>query len=141
MEITNNSNYELIFISIILILIFVVMHITYSLGKYKTINKQNKKADSLQYKIINRKYKKIRNKKELIDVLKKGKFIIIFCIIVLCSSCSVCGGKVYIPLQTYTIEEQEDLIKFLENNNVNIVDKMLIDYGELREVVRVVNGN
>ena len=74
MEITNNSNYELIFILCVLILIFVVMYITYSLGKYKTINKQNKKADSLQYKIINRKYKKIRNKKELIDVLKKGKF-------------------------------------------------------------------
>ena len=72
--INNNSNYELIFILCVLILIFVVMYITYSLGKYKTINKQNKKADSLQYKIINRKYKKIRNKKELIDVLKKGKF-------------------------------------------------------------------
>lgn len=74
MEITNNSNYELIFILCVLILIFVVMYITYSLGKYKTINKQNKKADSLQYKIINRKYKKIRNKKELINMLKKGKF-------------------------------------------------------------------
>ena len=75
MEITNNnSNYELIFILCVLILIFVVMYITYSLGKYKTINKQNKKADSLQDKIINWKYKKIRNKKELIDVLKKGKF-------------------------------------------------------------------
>ena len=118
------------------------MYITYSLGKYKTINKQNKKADSLQYKIINGKYKKIKNKKELIDVLKRGKFIIIFCIIaVCCSSCSACGGKVYIPLQTYTTEEQEDLIKFLENNNVDIVNKLLIDYGELRGVVRVVNGN
>ena len=75
MEITNNnSNYELIFILCVLILIFVVMYITYSLGKYKTINKQNKKADSLQDKIINRKYKKIKNKKELIDVLRKGKF-------------------------------------------------------------------
>lgn len=74
MEITNNSNYELIFILCVLILIFVVMYITYSLGKYKTINKQNKKADSLQDKIINGKYKKIRNKKELIDVLKKEKF-------------------------------------------------------------------
>lgn len=75
MEITNNnSNYELIFILCVLILIFVVMYITYLLGKYKTINKQNKKADSLQDKIINRKYKKIKNKKELIDVLKKGKF-------------------------------------------------------------------
>lgn len=75
MEITNNnSNYELIFILCVLILIFVVMYITYSLGKYKTINKQNKKADSLQDKIINRKYKKIKNKKELIDVLREGKF-------------------------------------------------------------------
>ena len=75
MEITNNnSNYELIFILCVLILIFVVMYITYSLGKYKTINKQNKKADSLQDKIINWKYKKIRNKKELIKMLKKGKF-------------------------------------------------------------------
>lgn len=75
MEITNNnSNYELIFILCVLILIFVVMYITYLLGKYKTINKQNKKADSLQDKIINRKYKKIKNKKELIDVLRKGKF-------------------------------------------------------------------
>jgi hypothetical protein len=51
----------------------------------------------------------------------------------------VCGGKVYIPLQTYTTEEQEDLIKFLENNNVDIVNKLLIDYGELREVVKIVN--
>ena len=68
-----NTNYNTA-ILIILILIFVVMYITYSLGKYKTINKQNKKADSLQYKIINRKYKKIRNKKELINVLKRGKF-------------------------------------------------------------------
>jgi hypothetical protein len=50
------------------------MYITYLLGKYKTINKQNKKADSLQDKIINGKYKKIRNKKELIKMLKKGKF-------------------------------------------------------------------
>ena len=74
MEITNDSNYELIFILCVLILIFVVMYITYSLGKYKTINKQNKKADSLQDKIINWKYKKIRNKKELIKMLKKGKF-------------------------------------------------------------------
>ena len=72
--INNNSNYELIFILCVLILIFVVMYITYSLGKYKTINKQNKKADSLQDKIINWKYKKIRNKKELIKMLKKGKF-------------------------------------------------------------------
>ena len=105
-----NANYDTV---IFIILIFVVMYITYSLGKYKTINKQNKKADSLQYKIVNGKYKKIRNKKELINVLKKGKFIIIFCIIaVCCSSCSVCGGKVYIPLQTYTMEEQEDLVKF-----------------------------
>ena len=62
-----------------------------------------------------------------------------FMICVLLSSCSVYGGKVYIPLQTYTTEEQEDLIKFLENNNVDIVNKLLIDYGELREVVRVVN--
>ncbi|MBO4956529.1 MAG: hypothetical protein J6C50_01710 [Rickettsiales bacterium] len=61
-------------------------------------------------------------------------------ICVLLSSCSACGGKVYIPLQIYTTEEQEDLIKFLENNNVDIVDKMLIDYGELRGVVRMVNG-
>ena len=107
-----NANYDTA-IFIILIFIFIVMYITYSLGKYKTINKQNKKADILQDKIINRKYKKIRNKKELIKILKKGKFIIIFCIIaVCCSSCSVCGGKVYIPLQTYTIEEQEDLVKF-----------------------------
>ena len=75
MEITNNnSNYELIFILCVLILIFVVMYITYSLGKYKTINKQNKKANSLQDKIINRKYKKIKNEKELIKILKKGKF-------------------------------------------------------------------
>ena len=75
MEITNNnSNYELIFILCVLILIFVVMYITYSLGKYKTINKQNKKANNLQDKIINGKYKKIRNKKELIKMLKKGKF-------------------------------------------------------------------
>ena len=62
-----------------------------------------------------------------------------FMICMLLSSCSACGGKVYIPLQTYTTEEQKDLIKFLENNNNNIVEKMLIDYGELREVVRVVN--
>ena len=62
-----------------------------------------------------------------------------FMICMLLSSCSACGGKVYIPLQTYTTEEQEDLIKFLENNNNNIVEKMLIDYGELRGVVMVVN--
>ena len=65
-----------------------------------------------------------------------------FMICVLLSSCSLCSNginKVYIPLQTYTMEEQEDLIKFLENNNVDIVNRMLIDYGELREVVRVVN--
>ena len=65
-------NYTIIFL--ILTFIFIIMYITYSLGKYKTINKQNKKADSLQYKIINRKYKKIKNKKELIKMLKKGKF-------------------------------------------------------------------
>lgn len=64
----------------------------------------------------------------------------VFCIV--CSSCSLCNNginKIYIPLQTYTTEEQENLIKFLENNNNNIVEKMLINYGELREVVRVVN--
>ena len=65
-------NYTIIFL--ILTFIFIIMYITYSLGKYKTINKQNKKADILQDKIINRKYKKIRSKKELIDVLRKGKF-------------------------------------------------------------------
>ena len=62
-----------------------------------------------------------------------------FMICMLLSSCSACGGKVYIPLQTYTTEEQEDLIKFLENDNNNIVEKMLIDYGELRGVVKIVN--
>ena len=46
----------------------------------------------------------------------------------------------YIPLQTYTIEEQEDVIKFLENNNVDIVNKLLIDYGELRGIVKIVNN-
>ena len=66
-----NTNYNTV---ILIILIFTLLYITYSLGKYKTINKQNKKADSLQYKIINGKYKKIRNKKELIKKLKKGKF-------------------------------------------------------------------
>ena len=65
-------NYTIIFL--ILTFIFIIMYITYSLGKYKTINKQNKKADILQDKIINRKYKKIKNKKELIKMLKKGKF-------------------------------------------------------------------
>ena len=67
-----------------------------------------------------------------------------FMICVLLSSCSLCSNgisKVYIPLQTYTTEEQEDLIKFLENNNVDIVNKLLIDYAELRGVVRVVNGD
>ena len=68
-----NTNYNTV-ILIILTFIFIIMYITYSLGKYKTINKQNKKADILQDKIINRKYKKIRSKKELIDVLRKGKF-------------------------------------------------------------------
>ena len=50
------------------------------------------------------------------------------------------NNNLYIPIEQYTEEEQKELADFLEKNSVEIVDKVIGDYGELRERVRVVNG-
>ena len=109
----------------------------YILGKVKQENKQYKNNNKLQKKI--NKIKKI-DKKELINKLKKGKFILLFSLL-LNGCCSGLNNNLYIPLQQYTEQEQKDLAGFLENNNVEIVDRIIIDYWELREIARIVNKN
>ena len=109
----------------------------YILGKVKQENKQYKNNNKLQKKI--NKIKKI-DKKELINKLKKGKFILLFSLL-LNGCCSGLNNNLYIPLQQYTEQEQKDLAGFLENNNVEIVDRIIIDYWELREMVKIINKN
>ena len=53
-------------------------------------------------------------------------------------SCSSIN-KVYIPLQNYTQEEQNEIIKFLEQNNDPLINKVIIDYYNLRELIRTNN--
>ena len=109
----------------------------YILGKVKQENKQYKNNNKLQKKI--NKIKKI-DKKELINKLKKGKFILLFSLLL--NGCySNLNNGIYIPLQQYTEQEQKDLADFLENNNVEIVDRVVMDYWELREMVKIINKN
>ena len=109
----------------------------YILGKVKQENKQYKNNNKLQKKI--NKIKKI-DKKELINKLKKGKFILLFSLL-LNGCCSGLNNNLYIPLQQYTKQEQKDLADFLEKNNVEIVDRIVVDYWELREMVKIINKN
>ena len=60
---------------IIILCIFIIIYVSYLLGKTKQENKQYKNNNKLQKKI--NKIKKI-DKKELINKLKKGKFILLF---------------------------------------------------------------
>lgn len=94
----------------------------------------NKKINRLQKKINNN--KPINNIKDLIKKLKKGLFILF--IIPFIQSCSL-NYKVYIPLQNYTQEEQNEIINFLEQNNNQLINKVVIDYYNLRELVRIGN--
>lgn len=94
----------------------------------------NKKINKLQKKINNN--KPINNIKDLIKKLKKGLFILF--IIPFIQSCSS-NYKVYIPLQNYTQEEQNEIINFLEQNNNQLINKVVIDYYNLRELVRIGN--
>ena len=127
------QNY-IILLSIILIL--TIIYYAYILGKTKQENKQYKSNNKLQKKI--NKVKSINNKKELINRLKKNKFIWLLFMLVGCSSLN--NSNLYIPLQNYTKEEQKELAEFLEKNNNQLIDKVIMDYGDLRERVRVVNG-
>lgn len=68
------------------------------------------------------------------------KTIVLLLLIISGCCCSGLNNNLYIPLEKYTKEEQKQLADFLENNNVEIVDKVVMDYSELRERVRVVNG-
>ena len=121
--------------SMIVLYIFIIIYISYLLGKIKQENKQHKNNNRLQKKI--NKIKKI-DKKELINKLKKGKFILLF--FLLLNGCySNLNNGIYIPLQQYTEQEQKDLAGFLENNNVEIVDRIIVDYWELRERVKINN--
>ena len=124
---------------IILISIFfsITIYGFYILGKIKQENKQYKNNNKLQKKI--NKIKKI-DKKELINKLKKGKFILSFSLL-LSSCCNSLNNNIYIPLQQYTEQEQRDLADFLEKNNVEIVDRIIVDYWELRGAVKIINNN
>ena len=128
------------YIFLIFIIIFIILlYIVYLLGKSTEKNKQNKKINNLQQKILNGKYNKINNKEELIKKLKNNLFSLLLTIFLLfsLSSCSINKNtKFYIPLQEYTKDELEQMIYFLQNNNIEIIDKIFIDYGNLREKVR-----
>ena len=68
--------------------------------------------------------------------------IIIILLFIISSCCNgLSNNNLYIPIQDYTEQEQKELADFLEKNNVEIMDKVIVDYGELRERVRVVNGD
>ncbi len=122
---------------IIILCIFIIIYVSYLLGKTKQENKQYKNNNKLQKKI--NKIKKI-DKKELINKLKKGKFILLFSLLL--NGCySNLNNGIYIPLQQYTKQEQKDLAYFLENNNVEIVDKVIVDYYDLRLIIKTINSN
>ena len=122
---------------IILCIFIIIIYVSYLLGKIKQENKQYKNNNKLQKKI--NKIKKI-DKKELINKLKKGKFILLFSLLL--NGCySNLNNGIYIPLQQYTKQEQKDLAYFLENNNVEIVDKVIVDYYDLRLIIKTINSN
>ena len=72
--------------------------------------------------------------------MKKKIIILLLFIISGCCCNGLNNNNLYIPLQQYTEQEQKQLAEFLEKNDIKIVDKVIIDYGELRERVKVVNG-
>lgn len=124
-------NYNIIlFIFLIVIVISVFLY-----GYSYSINKQNKIYNKKQDK-INTAYK-IKNKKELIEKLKKSLFLFV---LLFFNSCNK-SYKVYIPLQEYNELEQLNLIEFLEYNDNKLIDRILIDYGNLRELVKINNEN
>lgn len=54
-----------------------------------------------------------------------------------------CNGykafNIYIPLQYYSEEEQKIISDFLIKNQNQTITKIIIDYYNLREIIRVIN--
>ena len=119
-------------ITLLTIFVVVIIYYSYVLGKIKQENKQYKKNNKLQKKI--NKINKTKNKKELMNILKRGKFIFLLFLV----SC-ISYSNVYIPLQQYTEQEQKELAIFLEKNNNDIVDKVILDYWRLRIIIETIN--
>lgn len=115
---------------------YVILVITFDIFTMFILNKTinyNKRVNKLQKKIYN--VKTVKNVKDLIKKLKKGLFIL-FVAFIISSCCST--NKISIPLQNYTQEEQNQLIKFLKQDN-KLINKILIDYYNLRNMVRIGN--
>lgn len=117
---------------VLIILNIIVIIISFALGKKSEQKKQIENCKNLQTKI--NKKKKIKTTEELKDKIKKSGFVVLFCFLVSCKSVE-CG--INIPLESYTEEEEQQIINILGKDE--FIDKLIIDYFNLREVVKEIN--
>lgn len=69
------------------------------------------------------------------NALKKGKFIIILALVTTLGGCSTTTAFCP-PLVAYTQEEQLELNQKLEQYQDEVLDRYILDYGNLREKIR-----